>query len=132
MKPTLEFGDVNQLREYTHRNYVDKRLPNGGMTEHWYNSVCEFIEMKKGDIIPVELKKIEESLVTRGLSKEYLAALLDAEHFHDLPDDQKLLTLVMTSSQERMEAILKLEKYMTAKELESCKQLKVHPLKLVR
>lgn len=127
MKPKLLWGDLIKLKDIAHRNYINLPPPNGGTTEHWYDAVVEFIESCKGQIVPRDLSQLEQALIRQGLAKEYLASLLDVVGYKDTSDEERILSLITASCEQRQEAINKIIHLTTDSNI--CKQLNIIQLR---
>jgi len=128
LRPKLEnLNDIHKIKYLFTERWREKLRYDWGNAEIWYESVLDFLAVRKYDIISPDIRNTEEKLMRRGLAKEYLASLLEVVSTTDLDDEARLLALSLATAEERLEA---LEKVITRLKLYDVKIPKY--LKLVR
>ncbi len=75
------------------------------MTAIWYNSVLDYLANEGHDVVPSDIKQLEELLIRKGLAKEYLASLCEVTGCDGQSDEERVLSLALASSVERLKAI---------------------------
>lgn len=80
-----------------------------GHIEAWYRTVCRFVNYLGYVYWPVALMEAEAEVMRLGLSKDYIAELIELiDPSGELTEEDRFVALISSSSSERIEALGKL------------------------
>lgn len=97
---------VLKLESIWHANFQARAMPAGGMAEAWFRAVTEFLCYEGTDQIPEEIILLENSIIEKGLSDEYIKTLFTfIKAPDDLEESEKLVFLLSVTSKERERAL---------------------------
>jgi hypothetical protein len=106
---TISQKGLHKLRalwlDYFHRGAKFE----GGNAEQWFHCVLDFLSERGDEVVPAQVRFLEERTITAGRSQEYLAALADVVQSSPQHNDYDRTVLVLTATpEERMEALARI------------------------
>jgi hypothetical protein len=103
MKP-LTRQQLLKIRDIYLTNFNKKSEPC--MEQKWYEVISTFIKYEGADIVPEEVRLLEGIVIDKGMSEEYISALIAiTKPTDDLEEAEKLVHLMSASPQERLQAL---------------------------
>ena len=105
----LTQNQLLDLQMIWHKKWMDKKLPEGGVTELWFDSVMELLTHLGVEIIPNYVREAEYIIMQRELGPEYFSALSEAVRppAH-LSESAAAVYLITASPEERLAALQKI------------------------
>jgi hypothetical protein len=113
MSVKLNGRERAQIAEIFIRLFRERGRPERGELEQiWYEVITTFFNYQGDQIVPKKIREAEDSIVDRGLGKEYFAALTSVVNPpSELSEDEQAILLITASPEDREKAIKKVILY---------------------
>ena len=93
-----------KIRAIYLENFNKKSEPS--MEQKWFEVISLFIKYEGGDIVPEEVRLLEGIVIDKGMSEDYISALVAiTKPTDDLEESEKIVHLMSASPSERLQAL---------------------------
>jgi hypothetical protein len=103
-RPALTKDQRLKIRDIYLANFNKKSEPS--MEEKWHEVIVTFLRYEGHDIVPEDVRLMEELVIDRGLADQYVEALVSITKPDDeLTDSEQIVHLMGASTEEKLKAL---------------------------
>jgi hypothetical protein len=93
-----------RIRDIWLKNFNKKSVPH--VEDAWFEVICTFLRYEGHDIVPEEVRLLESLVIDRGLSEDYIEALISiTKPTSDLEEAEQIVHFLSASPEERLQAL---------------------------